>query len=334
MKHIDIIKQHEYWAGCIDLDISDCGVTPWRARLADQSLYHDGFIARITVPAGVRLVLQSDTSSLRLEVSWTNYDDDPAYYDLVVDGEFFQRVECSKAQGTVLFSGIPKGDRTLEVYLPVTFGCVTVSGVAVDDEASVEPVVDRRPRWVTHGSSITMCRPSEFPTAAWPAIVAKQCGLNHINLGYGGQCKVETLVARYISATPADGISVCLGINVHSGDLSPRTFRPAAAGFLLTIRDGHPDVPLVVCSPIYSQPRETTPGTTGLSLQGIRDDLESLVSDLRDRGDNHIHYVSGLDLLGEADAHHMPDDLHPNREGCRVLADNFVRVVVPLLGFA
>ena len=39
-----------------------------------------------------------------------------------------------------------------------------------------------------------------------------------------------------------------------------RAFGPAVHGFLDTIRDGHPDVPLLVVSPILCPIHEDTPG--------------------------------------------------------------------------
>ena len=40
-------------------------------------------------------------------------------------------------------------------------------------------------------------------------------------------------------------------------------------------------------------------------------------------GDDHIRYLSGLELFGEADAHDLPDDLHPNTAGYRRMGERF-----------
>ena len=36
-----------------------------------------------------------------------------------------------------------------------------------------------------------------------------------------------------------------------------------------------------------------------------------------------IRYLDGLSLFGEADAHLLPDDLHPNTEGYRLMGQRF-----------
>lgn len=333
MKTTPLIRDARLWAGCIALEASDQAVTPWRGLPADRRLYAPRLLERLTVPAGVRIVCRSDTRRLVLSLARPCFMEEPAHFDLVVDGRLHQRQTLGETDRVVGFDDIPAGMHRLELYLPL-FAQVEVAELSIDEEASIEPYEDPRPKWITHGSSITMCRQAEYPTCAWPALVAAELGLNHTNLGFGGQCHVETLVARMIVRQPADAISLCLGINVHGGSLGVRTFRPAAAGFVLTIRDHHPTIPLVICSPIFSEPRETTPGTGGLTLTQMRADLRSLVDDLRGRGDEHIHYVDGLDLLGPDLAHHMPDALHPSREGIALLAQNFIRHAAPKLGFS
>ena len=54
-------------------------------------------------------------------------------------------------------------------------------------------------------------------------------------------------MARTIRDEPADGISMKVGVNVINFDsLRERAFRPALHGFVDTVRDGHPETPLLV----------------------------------------------------------------------------------------
>ena len=82
-----------------------------------------------------------------------------------------------------------------------------------------------------------------------------------INLGFGGSALLDPFTARAIRDTPADLISVKIGINLVNTDLMRlRAFAPAVHGFLDTIREGHPTTPLLVVSPILCPIHEDTPG--------------------------------------------------------------------------
>ena len=191
---------------------------------------------------------------------------------------------------------------------------------------------DPRPRWVTYGSSITHCRSAARPTETWPALVARASDLNLTCLGYGGNCHLEPMVARMIRDRPADLLSMKVGINVHNhGSLNARTFRPAIIGFVRIVRERHPDVPFAVVSPIYAAWRETQPNEVGFTIAAMREEVAAAVAALQAHGDRHLYYVDGLEIFGPQHAHLLPDDLHPNAEGYQVLAQNFLRVVMPQL---
>ena len=94
----------------------------------------------------------------------------------------------------------------IELWLP-QFGSFQLRNLEIDDGATLQPFADARPQWVTYGSSITQCRTAASPTQTWPAIVARQHGLNLTCLGYGGQCHLDAMVARMIRDLPADYIA-------------------------------------------------------------------------------------------------------------------------------
>ena len=157
-------------------------------------------------------------------------------------------------------------------------------------------------------------------------------GLNLTCLGFGGECHLDTMVARTIRDLPADVVSLCLGINVFGGaSLSPRSFRPAIIGFVQTVREGHPDIPLIVMSPIYSPPRESTPNVVGFDLPFMRQEVESAVRALQEYGDANIHYIDGLTNLSADHAHLLPDSLHPNAEGYKLMGKNITRAFSEIL---
>ena len=67
-----------------------------------------------------------------------------------------------------------------------------------------------------------------------------------------------------------------------------------------------------------------------LTLQGIRETLREIVA-RRSPTDPSLTYLDGLTLLGADDADRLPDDLHPDAEGYRLIAGNFVDRFASLL---
>ena len=81
-----------------------------------------------------------------------------------------------------------------------------------------------------------------------------------------------------IRELPPDYLSLKLGINVHNAaSMNIRTFRPAVIGFVHIVREKHPDTPLVVISPIFSPPRETTPNAAESTLTQMRVEVAEAV---------------------------------------------------------
>ena len=316
------------WQGAISLQHTDGWVMPWRIPYEDRNLFPpEALQQRAAMPAGVRISFHSNTVTVAGQIE--PYAE-TSLVDLFCDGHFQSSVELAGQKGFA-FQDLPPGEKLIELWLP-QFGEFRLRALELSDGATIAAYDDPRPRWTIYGSSITHCRTAERPSQTWPAIVAREHGLNLTCLGYGGNCHLEPMVARMVRDLPADFISIKVGINVHNnGSLNLRTFGPAIIGFIQIVREKHPDTPFVVVSPIYSPPREETPNAVGFSLQAIREEVAAAVSAVQAHGDTNIHYVDGLKLFGPDYAHLLPDELHPDAEGYKVLGHNFLReVAAPL----
>jgi len=338
MNTLDLGDGSDWFHGAISIQPHRRGLQPWRLPWQELDLYEHFLHIPARRCAGVRLSMVTGAEAIEIDAdpireqlmvepagSWS--------FDLLIDGELHHRQTQPRDDGTVRFDGLPSGKHQLEIYLPHD-AAVRVNQVRVGGGAA-KPYQDDRPRWVTYGSSITQCGEAQGPSETWPALVANRFGLNLTCMGYGGNCHLEPMVNRLIAQQPADYISLCLGINVMGRcSLNDRTFRAAVLGTIVTIRDAHPDTPMAVVSPIYSKNRETEEGknAVGLNLPMMREWIAEAVDVLRARGDANLHYVDGLEIMGPDQAKHMPDDLHPDAQGYRVLADRYGRRVMPTLG--
>lgn len=354
--------------GALELERTGKGIVPIRlpARFCEQ--VPDARTREIfRSAAGVRLEVITRASVLELDVAVSRWTTEgvsasvfPAVFDLLVEGSLeastslgtvaerrFDRAgnlrrETLPAPVTLHFAGLPPKDKWVEVWFPLN-GVVELRGLRAD--ASLAEAPSGRPRWIHHGSSISQCVAAYSPTRTWPAIAARRAGAELVNLGVNGSCHLDQFVARAIRDTEADYISVKVGINIAAGaTLGKRTFGPALHGFLDTVREGHPDTPLLVISPIICPPLENrtgplertadgtpctkTPsrGSVALTLRQMRELIEEIIQ-ARALRDEHLYYLHGPHLFDIADIDELPDGVHPSPEGYVRIGERFVQQV-------
>ncbi|MFD4872477.1 GDSL-type esterase/lipase family protein [Streptomyces sp. NPDC058420] len=300
-----------------------------RRRLA-TTLSPD-FTRLAAMPVGIRCGVRTDARELLLRLS---VEGGGAPVDVLVDGTLTLRAAVEGARELVVPLG-PETEhpRDVEVWLP-NLGYVLIDGLGFGGHTVLAAAERTGPRWVTYGSSLTHSMFAAGPSETWSALVAREGGWRLHNLGFSGQAHLDPVVARTIRQLPADLISLELGINVHNkGTFAERSWTPAVCGFVETIRDGHPDVPIVVITPLSSPEREDTENATGLTLARIRTGTAEAVRVLERLGDRNLHTLDGLTVVPVAEADGVyADGLHPTAEGEHVLAariGEFLRKVAP-----
>ncbi|MCQ1956990.1 GDSL-type esterase/lipase family protein [Arthrobacter sp. zg-Y826] len=358
--------------GAVELETTPRGLRPhrlpgWvRTRFPDPQL-----MSAEGQPSGVRLALTTTSEILAVvvhpsRVVYRGADRPRGSVDLVVDGKLLESdeltggdyVEVDMPTGAATpFEGpshtsvfrLPAGEKVVEIWLPHN---ESVELVELRSDAPVAPHSSGKPVWLHHGSSISHGSNAATPAQIWPVVAAQLGGVELQNLGLGGSALVDPFTAQVMRDTPADLISVKLGINVVNMDsMRLRAFVPAVHGFLDTIREGHPETPLVLISPIFCGIHEDTPGpgafdptsfgtdqvrfvATGspegvaagqLTLRVIREALASLVE--RRAEDTNLYFLDGLSLYGADDAveHPLPDALHPDSATHQLIGERFAK---------
>nr|WP_231747581.1 GDSL-type esterase/lipase family protein [Auraticoccus cholistanensis] len=321
-------------------------------------------------PSGVRVAVVTTARTIALElhatrVGYRGVARPRGAVDVVVDGELHLSQPLSQGDllerdlqtgagtsvpggpDTVTVADLAPGEKRIELWLPHN---EQVELLALRSDAPLRPAPRTGPVWLHHGSSISHGSNATSPTRTWPAVAARRAGVQLHNLGFGGSALVDPFMARVLRDTPADLISVKLGINVVNLDgMRLRTFVPAVHGFLDTIRDGHPTTPLLLVSPLWCGIHEDTPGpgafdpaslgtgavrfvATGtpgdtalgrLTLRVVREALREVVE--RRSDDPQLHHLDGRALYGEADAeqHPLPDALHPDTATHALVGERF-----------
>ncbi|MEU9121020.1 GDSL-type esterase/lipase family protein [Streptomyces sp. NPDC048506] len=361
--------------GALDLERTAQGVLPHRLPAWARRQIPDEQLAMAEAqPSGVRLAFRTRATAVELDVlpTKTVYRGAPpppeGVYDLLVDGRLTGRASVAGGNvrtidmatgsadvrpgpaGTARFAALPAGEKDVEIWLPHR---EVTELIALRTDAPVEVAPDHGRRvWLHHGSSISHGSNAESPTTTWPALAAVAGGVELINLGFGGGALLDPFTARAMRDTPADLISVKIGINLVNTDLMRlRAFFPAVHGFLDTLREGHPSTPLLVVSPILCPIQEDTPGPLApdfdaptlrfralgdpadraggrLTLTVIRDALSRIVAQ-RAADDPNLHYLDGRTLYGDEDFVELPlpDQVHPDSATHRRMGGRFAASV-------
>ena len=350
--------------GAISVTRTPAGILPLRLPEWAWSQVPDALTRELfRMSAGVRLALTTEATALEVDVAATrmsfadfDFTAFPVVFDLLVDGrdqaqQPIDRVaertfnlegelldESQPVVVTLRFDGLPGDQKNLELWFPAS---TVVELRALRADAPLQVSEETRPRWIHYGSSISHGMEAHSPTGTWPAIAARLADVELLSLGVAGQCHLDPFVARAIRDTPAACISLKVGINIAEADtLKYRTFVPAVHGFLDTVREGHPDAPILVISPIICPMLEDSAGPVALagggpvhsageqlgknalSMRRMREILKEIV-DVRAADDQGLYYLDGLHLFGEGDIDELPDGVHPSPAGYVRIGERF-----------
>ena len=362
MEALDVLGGAVRVAGVVELEPTPFGIALHRLPAWARQQHNDVTLAFVeTMPSGGRIEMVTDATCVELDVALTAVQlgevRTPGVLEIAVDGEVtdahvvddlttlvllpdgsFDVVPGGPA--TVRFERLGPGEKRVEIRLP---HAAATQLIELRADGVVSPgASQRRRRWIHYGSSISHCLEALRPTGTWPAIAARLADVDLQSFAFAGQCQLDPFVARVIAEQPADLVSAKLGINVVNADsMRERVFVPAVHGFLDTVRAAHPEVPLVVITPIICPVVEDHPGPTNtidgrcsvverpddlavgaLTLQRVRE-LEREVVAARQATDPNLHLVEGTELFGKGDVADLPDGLHPNAAGYERMGRRF-----------
>jgi len=270
------------------------------------------------LPVGVRLEIIGEAEAV--DIAYVTATEDLGYrgdgagrtFSLWRGGKLVDEEKAERGDGRVrLALGGWPGDERAIVYMPEGMKPTikSLSGVG----GRIEPAPADQPRWIAYGDSVAEGWAASGPAYAWPAVAGREHGLDVVNMGYAGAARGEVASAEQIANLEADVISITHGTNCwtrtpHSVDM----MLAAIAAFIDTVRQGHPDTPIIVVSPVIRPDAETTPNRFGATLGELRHAMEE------EAAHRDVVVIPGDNLIG---ADNLADGIHPDDEGHRILAE-------------
>lgn len=190
-------------------------------------------------------------------------------------------------------------------------------GVEGDVEApGREEMPDRV--YLAYGSSITHGSLALGPVYTYPFRIAQKMNCDYINLGFAGSAQMEAAMAEYIiSRKDWDFASVEMGINMCSDRFTEDDFEGRIREFVPILnQDARP----IFATDIFGCNRRERQKKVTRFRQIVERYTEGTA----------LIYTNGLKLLNHP-AYVSQDDTHPSLEGIQEIAENWYRVMKPVL---
>ena len=228
---------------------------------------------------------------------------------------------CLKDQSALV--RLKGGMRHYALYMPLYNGFEAFH-LGFPPEAAIG--AGRTPRLsrplVFYGSSITQGGCASRVGSCYTTVLARRLDAAQINLGFSGSARGELSMARHIASLDMSAFIMDYDHNAPDAEHLGRTHEP----FFLTIREAHPDLPIVLASkPDFDVDPDTS--------RRRRDVIVSTWAHALARGDKRVYFVDGQAMFGPRDRSMCAvDGCHPTELGFLRMADAFEPVLRAALG--
>lgn len=145
-----------------------------------------------------------------------------------------------------LIKNLADGEKECLLYLP-GWCELTKLEIGIDDWAEIKGLpTPFRHKVVVHGSSITHGASASRPAMAYPALMSRNLGINFINFGFSGQCKMQPQFLEFLKSCEADAFVFDAFSNPSEKQIKERL-----NNFVEELVKAHPGKPLIfIQSPI------------------------------------------------------------------------------------
>jgi hypothetical protein len=302
----------------------------WRMPVGQFDTLPKGVKRQSRLPAGGRILLKCDTSKLGLKVLPQNKANLKGF-DVYVNGKFLRSTfaeEPNVEVELVLFKDLDKKEKEIVIYLPYHQG-VLIKAIGVDENTKFSAAGHQYAKplpVVFYGSSVCQGNGALKPGMTYPAKLCRDLNLDFVSLGFGGAGKAEANVVDLVNSIPACCYIFDLGKSYGMQDAT------AYRKMLQTVRQAHPNVPLICVTPITSTLEVHSKAYADRSRH-TRDVMREAANEFIKSGEKGVYLIEGTDLLG-FDEHDglSRDGVHPTDYGYSMIARKLLPVTKKALG--
>ena len=145
---------------------------------------------------------------------------------------------------------LPEGEKEFLLYLPIWCELTSLK-LGVNEGATIEGLPSPfRHKVVVHGSSITHGASASRPGLTYTALMSRHLGIDFINFGFSGECKMQPEFLAFLKSVEADAF-----IFDAFSNPTPEEVEERLENFVTELVKAHPGKPLIFFQNInhYSQ---------------------------------------------------------------------------------
>ena len=240
----------------------------------------------------------------------------------VYAGFGWPKMNADKHESAVV-ENMAEGEKYCLLYLPLWDKVLSLE-LGVDADATIEAApTPFRHKVVVLGSSITHGAAAGRAGMTYTARMQRDLGIDFLNLGFSGNCKLQPEFARMLAEMEADAFLFDAFSNPSGAEIRERL-----VPFVETVRRAHPTTPLIF---IQTEVRETTNFNERLRKfeEEKRAAAEEGVKALMKK-DKNIYFIDSKGMIG---TNHLGtvDGSHPSDEGFMHMAEYLEPKVAKIL---
>jgi len=179
---------------------------------------------------------------------------------------------------------------------------------------------------VFYGSSVCQGTGASRSGMTYEAHLARELGVDFVNLGFGGAGKAEKNVVDLVNSIPACCYVFDLGKSYGMQDGS------AFKAMLRKIRESHPDTPVICITPIASTQEMYSASYSQRSVH-TRTVMRDATNEVIRAGRAGFYLIEGEELLGFSECDGFSKDgVHPSDYGYSIIAAKLLPTFRKALG--
>ena len=283
--------------------------------------------SQVRCSAGIAVLFKTNSStiSVKPEIVYTQFTTSTSGiatrgFDLYIkkDGKWLyaasQSVSVEKVTNTVLVSDMAEGEKECMLYLPMYSELRSVL-VGVEEGATLEPLESPfRHRIGVFGSSFTQGIGITRAGMSWPMQLMRWTGLQFLNLGCSGNCKMQIYFADALRDADVDAF-----VFDAFSNMGVKYIKERLCPFIERIRAVQPDTPLIFLQTIRRENRNFR-----TALEARESNRQEVVSELMKEvcaKYNNVHFIPDTNAADSRQETSV-DGIHPNDYGYTLWAES------------